>query len=190
MERIIKNAINRHSDQKYYLTQILCEKWLSMNPNPKYTEKDNKKKLEIFDIPNNKVCFVTGGISNGTGDHIYEINNYYKYTGQRGINDQWNIVPILGSINKSYKKIKIILPNGLLIKKDIGYQELTEEEQLLLCENNRNIYTKIQAWKQYATERGAKLSFIEPIAFNNIRKEFHKNYNDMWEITLKSINNT
>ena len=50
MERAIKKAKGRHSDQKYYLTKILCEKWLLKNPNPEFTKEDNQKKLEIFDI--------------------------------------------------------------------------------------------------------------------------------------------
>jgi len=190
MEKAKRNAISRHSDQKYYLTKLLCEKYLSVHPNPEYTVDDNKKKLEIFNIPNNKTCFITGLASNGTGDHIYEINNYHKYTGRRGINDQWNIVPVVGSVNKKYKKIMFTMPNGVSVKKDIGYQELLEIEQNSLLRNDATIYRQLQDWKQYVTKRGAKMSFEETPEFIQIREEFHRNYNNMWEMTLNSISST
>ena len=43
MEKSLKEALNRHSDQKYYLTKVLSEKYLIENPNPVYTEEDHKK---------------------------------------------------------------------------------------------------------------------------------------------------
>ena len=178
MESAIKKAKGRHSDQKYYLTKILCEKWLLKNPNPKYTSEDHQKKLEIFDIPDHKTCFVTGLKSNGTGDHIYEINNYHKYTGRRGIDDQWNIVPVVGSINKKYKKIQFTMLDGKLVKKDIGYQKLTEEEKLYLLQSEDDthidfirVYSQLEKWNQYVVERGAVMSFVEPNEFKQIRTD-------------------
>lgn len=195
MESAIKKAKGRHSDQKYYLTKILCEKWLLKNPNPEYTKADNQKKLEIFDIPDNKTCFVTGLKSNGTGDHIYEINNYHKYTGRRGIDDQWNIVPVVGSINKRYKKIQFTMSNGQLVKKDIGYQKLTEDEKLCLLQSEDEthikfirIYMQLEKWNQYVIERGAVMSFVEPNEFKLIRSEFRNKYDELWRMTISNIN--
>ena len=195
MERAIKKAKGRHSDQKYYLTKILCEKWLLKNPNPEYTKEDNQKKLEIFDIPDNRTCFVTGLKSNGTGDHIYEINNYHKYTGRRGINDQWNIVPVVGSINKKYKKIKFTMSDGKLVKKDIGYQKLTEEEKLYLLQSEDDthidfirVYRQLEKWNQYVVERGAVMSFVEPNEFKQIRIDFRNKYDELWRMTISNIN--
>ena len=48
MEKSLKEALNRHSDQKYYLTKVLSEKYLIENPNPVYTEEDHKKKTRNF----------------------------------------------------------------------------------------------------------------------------------------------
>ena len=195
MEIAIRKAKSRHGDQKYFLTKILCEKWLIKNPNPKYTQEDNQKKLEIFNIPDNKTCFVTGLKSNGTGDHIYEINNYHKYTGRRGINDQWNIVPVTGSINKSYKKVKFTMPNGELVKKDVGYQKLTEEEKRYLLQSQDEthikfirVYKQLEKWNQYVIERGAVTSFVEPNEFIQIRTEFRSKYDELWSSTIRNIN--
>ena len=195
MESAIKKAKGRHSDQKYYLTKILCEKWLLKNPNPKYTSEDHQKKLEIFDIPYHKTCFVTGLKSNGTGDHIYEINNYHKYTGRRGIDDQWNIVPVVGSINKKYKKIQFTMLDGKLVKKDIGYQKLTEEEKLYLLQSEDDthidfirVYSQLEKWNQYVVERGAVMSFVEPNEFKQIRREFRNKYDELWRMTISNIN--
>ena len=138
MQKSLKEALNRHSDQKYYLTKVLSEKYLIENPNPVYTEEDHQKKLEIFEIPDDRTCFITGYDSNGVGDHIYEINGYYRYTNRRGVNDNWNIVPVVGSRNKSYKKIKFTI-DGSKVKKDIGYQELTDEElDTLPCSDTKH----------------------------------------------------
>ena len=195
MESALKKAIGRHSDQKYYLTQMLCNKWLDKNPNPEYTNEDNQKKLEIFDIPNNKTCFVTGLKSNGRGDHIWEMNGYHKYTNRRGINDQWNIIPVVGSKNKTYKKIQFTMPDGKLVKKDIGYQKLTEEEELYMLQSEDDIlmdsiriYKQLEKWKQYVAERGAVLSFEEPNKFKLIRSDFHNKYLELWRDTYSNIN--
>lgn len=195
MQKSLKEAFNRHSDQKYYLTKVLSEKYLIENPNPVYTEEDNKKKLEIFEIPDNRTCFITGNNSNGVGDHIYEINGYYRYTNRRGVNDNWNIVPVVGSRNKSYKKIKFMM-DGSTVKKDIGYQELTDEELIFLLqsENEEHLtlvetYMKIMKWKEYVERRGAVMSYEEPDNFIAIRNDFKNMYCKMWsDITTKIEN--
>lgn len=193
MQKSFKEALNRHSDQKYYLTKVLSEKYLIENPNPVYTEEHHKKKLEIFEIPNNRTCFITGDDSNGVGDHIYEINGYYRHTNRRGVNDDWNIVPVVGSKNKSYKKIKFTM-DGSKVKRDIGYQELTEEEQLFLLqsENEEHIkfmetYMKIMKWKEYVHRCGAVMSYKEPENFIKIRNDFKNIYTKMWSDIISKI---
>ena len=193
MDKPKKWALSRVSDQNYYLSKILSEQYLEKNPNPTYTDEDEKKKLEIFQIPNNKTCFVTHNESNGTGDHIYEINGYYKKTNKRGINDDWNLVPVVGKLNKSYKKIKFEM-NGETIVKDIGYQSLTGvEERFLLSSSNENylrmglISHMIDKWKQYVKERGAKMCYEEGDEFKNIRKNFNERYKNMWGETFREI---
>ena len=119
-------VLGRWSTINYELTKVFSVVE-SIGINPVFTEDDYKKKLEIFEIPNHKTCFISGEKSKGRGDHIYEINGYYKYTQLYGIDDRWNTVPVKVSLNKGYKKLKFIM-NGKQIEKDIGYQDLTEEE--------------------------------------------------------------
>ena len=68
MEKAIKAAYNRHSDQKYYLTKILkrfC--YLKKSNYPEFTDEDNKFKLELFGIPDLDTCFITGTPCKGVG---------------------------------------------------------------------------------------------------------------------------
>ena len=189
-------AITRHGDQQYYLSKILSEKYLNTFPNPEYTKQDEIEKCRILEIPKTNTCFITGTSCNGVGDHVYEVNGYHRYTQKRGINDQWNIVPVCGTSNKIYKKVKFIMPNGTLVNKDIGYEELTEEELLFLYQSTESdlisyalIYNKLKKWKEYVKKRGAIICYEEPDNFIEIRKKFKSDYGEMWEKTFKHIDN-
>lgn len=187
IEKEIKQAINRHSDQKYYLSKILEKIHQKNEPNPLFTDEDLKMKLEIFDIADKNSCFITGKVCKGVGDHIFEINGYYERTGRRGINDPWNIIQVCGNLNKSYKVFKFNI-SGINIKKDIGYQDLTDDEHYYLLSSNNSeyikmgiIYEKIKNWKIYVKSRGATMSYIENHKYEKIRKEFRKKYNEFWD---------
>ena len=104
---------------------------LIKNPNPIFTQDDLNKKLEILEVESIKECFVTGNQSKGVGDHLFEINGYFKNTCKRGFNDKWNVLPVCGDKNKNYKKFNFMM-NNILIKKDVGYEDLTNEEFLYL----------------------------------------------------------
>jgi hypothetical protein len=193
MRKYIREAQRRHSDQKYYLTKLLGFIYLQENPNPEFTDEDEKMKLVIFDIPNTKTCFITNNDSNGVGDHIYEINGYFKKTNKHGINDKWNLVPVEGKINSSYKKFEFKI-NGKKIKKDIGYEELTIYElDSLISSSNVDynemalIYCKMQEWKMYVRDRGAKLCYEETQEFTKIRDNFKNNYDKLWKNTINEI---
>lgn len=195
MEKENRNAFTRHGDQQYYLSKILSKKYLLMNPNPEYTKQDEIKKLEILDIPNSKTCFITGENSKGVGDHLYEINGYYRRTNKRGINDKWNILPVCGVENKRYKKIKFTMPNGRLVNKDIGYEQLDVEEFNYMIESGdpelckmADIFIKIIEWKSYVEKRNAKIYYEEPENFKNIRIKFKENYIIFWQNTINAIN--
>jgi len=148
-----KALISRWSDQYYYYTRAIYYAHYS-HLNPEFTKEDRIKKCEILNITNCKTCFISGEKSKGVGDHLFEINGYAKFTnGKHGTYDEWNTVPVVGKLNKSYKKIKF--ENGNT--KDIGYQELTQEEINECSEKNKEIYIKINKWKNYVKSRKATL---------------------------------
>jgi hypothetical protein len=97
------------------------------------------------------------------------MRDYYKYTKCYGFDDEWNVIPIDSTINKSYKTFKFKNSNS----KDIGYQKLSDSElEELIEEDNNNIknegyiitrlqiYKKINNWITYIQDRGAILSYI------------------------------
>ena len=175
-----RKLITRWADQKYYFINFIYEKFHCVNP--KFTEDDRKKKCEIFNIPNDKICFITGKPCKGTGDHLFEINGYAKKTnGLHGTNDEWNKIPVIGSKNKSYKT-KFGKNN-----KNIGYQDLTDEELKKCTNDQKNIYQKIKSWKEYVKKRGAsltwKLTEKQERAMANKKEEYEK----MWN--MDNINN-
>ena len=193
-----KNALNRRSDQYYYLSKALSQRHLILSPNPIFTEDDAKKKREIFDIPDLKTCFITKKESNGIGDHLYEINGFHKKTGFRGVYDSWNTLPVCGSENNRYKIVEFTMPDGTKIKKNIGYETLDDYMlEYLFTSNDKKLmsildkYNKIIAWKDYVRERGAHICYEESDSFKDIRTRFAKNYEELWIQTIDDIlNNT
>lgn len=194
LSKEIKAALSRCSDQNYYVSKLLSGIYLEKNPNPKFTIEDQKKMLEIFEIPNTKTCFLTGKPCKGVGDHIYAINEYYRRSGRRGINDPWNIIPVCGERNKNYKLIKFKL-NGVQVKKDIGYEDLTGEEACYLLSSDDNmelemgvIYYKVYMWKKYVKSRGAVISYEEDESYEKVREKFKMLYNEsLWDPILKEM---
>tara|TARA_Y100000389_G_scaffold106063_1_gene102984 strand:+ start:854 stop:1669 length:816 start_codon:yes stop_codon:yes gene_type:complete len=142
-----KNLENRETDTYYWFDKDILNCY-DIKYNVRFLPKDARMKLEIFEISRDNICIITGQKSNGIGDHLYEIRGYYKATGHYGSETQWNILPVIGSENKKYKK---------MAGKDIGYQELTDEELTTCSESQRELYVKIQKWKQYCKERGANI---------------------------------
>ena len=195
MERARKTAIGRCSDQYYYLSKILSAKFMELSPNPTFTEEDRQKKMEIFGVENLNTCFITGEPSKGVGDHFKEINGYYAKTGMRGIDDEWNILPVSGSQNKSYKIMEYVI-DGKKIKKNIGFESIPDWELLHLASSENevylqyyDIYVKVWNWQRYAENRGAKMWYKEPESFENIRKVFKEKYvSDLWIPILELIN--
>ena len=54
-----------------------------------------------------KTCFVTGQKSNGVGDHLYPMRNMWKITHRCGSTSQWNLIPVISSMNQGYTSICI-----------------------------------------------------------------------------------
>lgn len=182
LNKAIAAGKSRWNDQKYYFTRVIYERRQLTNPTP--TEQDKVEKCRIFQIPNLNTCCVTHLSSNGVGDHLFEINGYAKATANtygvalHGRYDWWNTVPIVGSMNKSYKKFPILGAKP----KDVGWQTLTKCEYASQTTERRRLYDMIQEWKSYCVHRGAGLSFMfdaEDTAFFNSRKVL---YDKLWYI--------
>lgn len=171
----------RWYDQKYYVTRVIYERRQLTNPAP--TEHDKAEKRRIFQIPNLNTCCVTHLNSKAAGDHLFEINGYANATKEtygvalHGRYDWWNTVPIVGSINKSYKKFPILGKKP----KDIGWQTLTKQEYAMQSVERRRLYDMVQEWKRYCASTGASLSFMfnaEDVAFIDSRKAL---YDKLWD---------
>jgi len=190
-KKAVTNAYSRHSDQAYYLSKYLSALLLEKNLNPIFTKENEKMKLKIFGIENIKTCFISGNPVNGVGDHFYEINGYYKKTGKRGIDDPWNILPVCGVLNKSYKIFKFKM-NGKNIKKNIGYEELTNVELQFLIDSDEedyremaDIYCKINKWKEYVEQLEANICYEEKESFKEIREFYKQGYKKLWDNTFE-----
>ena len=189
--KAVAKAYNRCSDQEYYLSIVLSAKWIERCGQPIFTEENKKMKLKIFGIDNIKTCFITGTSVNGVGDHFYEINGYHKKTGKRGLDDPWNIIPVCGPKNKTYKIFKFKM-DGKNIKKNIGYEPLTMVELGFLIDSDEeeyremaDIYCKIYEWKLYVEKQGAIICYEEDESFKEIRENFKQDYKKMWDKTFE-----
>lgn len=67
-----------------------------------YTEEDDKKKCEIFDIDKSNIDFTTKTKMSGIGDHYYPLCKEYKKKSRIGSDSGWNRIPVSGS-NHKYK---------------------------------------------------------------------------------------
>jgi|TARA_Y100000389_G_C17382128_1_gene474941 hypothetical protein len=192
-KKAVKNAYSRHGDQAYYLSKYLSALLLEKKINPIFTKENEKMKLKIFGIDNIKICFISGKPVNGVGDHFYEINGYHKKTGKRGIDDPWNILPVCGALNKSYKIFKFKM-NGKNIKKNIGYEPLTMVELGFLIDSDEEeyremaeIYCKIYEWRTYVEQQEAIICYEEDESFKEIRAFYKQEYKKLWDKTFEFI---
>jgi hypothetical protein len=130
--------------------------------NPPFEKRDQIEKLKICGIKNEEICAICGlsRASSGQGDHVWERKGYLKDTGYCGIiSGKWNRLPICNrrgcNSGRSYKKI--ILTNG--IKKDIGRDELTENDHLLVKDGDKKAVNIVVGWKDYVKKRGAIIRY-------------------------------
>lgn len=75
---------------------------LDVRYNIDYTEEDDKKKCEIFDIDKSNIDFTTKTKMSGIGDHYYSLCKDYKTKSRIGSDSGWNRIPVSGS-NHKYK---------------------------------------------------------------------------------------
>lgn len=118
--------------------------------------QDREWKLKICGIPDERTCFVTkksGGV--GRGDHVFETKGYFKLTGKFGVDDDWNILPVAGSLNNTYKIFQF--KDGHV--KNVGFQNLTRAELAECSKKQKHIYNVIRRWRAYTKRRNIRLSF-------------------------------
>lgn len=129
--------------------------------NPPFTSVDRTVRNALFDPT---CCFVSGKPlrPSATGDHLYEVRNYYRVTGRYGVDAQWNRIPVHHSVNTKYKVFEIALPSGTTVKRNVGHETLTDEEYDACTPKQRFVYDLLQQWKAYVGYRGARLSYALP----------------------------
>ena len=125
--------------------------------NPIFTEADHAKKLNICGVAHFTDCFVcknNGGKNLKAGDHLYECKGYHEITGEYGVRDKWNTLPVCSNrdCNKNYKKIR--LTDGRTL--DAGHEDIPIE---LVPPHQQYIVETIQKWKAYTARRHAVLHF-------------------------------
>jgi len=141
--------------------------------NPKFTNNDRKIKYECFGIKK-KTCIITGEYINGKGDHLHSVRGNVSSDCSWGSDTLWNIIPVCGRLNSTYKKVKFLIDGIEPYEKDIGCHILTQEEQDYVEQNyseplapngptKLEIYNKIQNWKKYCNNKNVVLH-VENIA--------------------------
>ena len=157
-ENPIKNRLN--SDVPYYIASALSTTIDNLKQ-VNYTEDDEMMKMKIFEISSSNECIMThktDGVQKG--DHLYPMRQAYTKIGGYGSNSKWNLIPVTGSLNKSYKNFRFEKkPKKNSYSKDIGYMTLTKDEYSLCTKQEQDLYNKIQTWKAYVISRGAFLFY-------------------------------
>jgi hypothetical protein len=182
-----KNNINgRLSTLQYEAIKDYINKNYEINQ-PKFEEKDKKAKIEIWELEKevmeknekgeitikkdkdgNPIKYNSSAFGNdkcdiNKGDHIYGIREGLKKIGVIGSNSLWNMVPCTQKQNVSWKNVLI---DGK--SKNLIYDDFTQEEIDSFDKNTSSKYTKLNKWKKYCNERGAKLFWINGIEINKI----------------------
>ena len=149
-------------------------KRLYQHTNPVFTEDDRMKKLQICNVVHFRECFVcknNNGRSIKAGDHLYECTGYRKITGEYGVSDKWNTLPVCLPCNYNYKKIPLV--DGRVL--DAGFNEIPNE---LVPPHKQHIVATINKWKAYVAQRGAVLHFKFDDRQQSIYEEALKKYED------------
>jgi len=170
-----KNNIDgRLSTLQYEAIKDYINKNYEINQ-PKFEEKDKKAKKEIWklekevmDKDGNPIKYNSSAFGNekcdiNKGDHIYGIREGLKKIGVIGSNSLWNMIPCTQKQNVSWKNVLI---NGK--SKNLIYDHFIQEEIDSFDEYTFLKYTKLNEWKKYCNERGAKLFWINGIEINKI----------------------
>lgn len=157
MAKQARNVNSRKSTIRYEMTRDFVADYTSRHI-PEFTAKDEIAMKKIFSIPNLNTCVVTGQeVAKSGGDHLFEVRGYFKKTGKVGIEQRWNRIPVLPEENKRYKKYEFVDPNGKKYYKNIGFEDLSDEELESCSLDKIRLYQSIKSWFEYCDERGVKL---------------------------------
>ena len=132
-----------------------------------FDEAAERKRCEIWGPNWKTTCAWTGThIPTGKGlsiDHLFPIRGAYGNSrnsktgwldgGLRGSDSPWNRVMVLKQLNSGFKIFNHMADHGW--KKDVGYQDLTEEELGQCTFQEQLFYKKLDLWRAYARSRGA-----------------------------------
>lgn len=168
------NISGRLSTLQYEAIKDYINKNYEINQ-PKFEEKDKKAKIEIWELEKEKKnkngeiekyyssAFCDDKNNINKGDHIFGIREGLKIIGVIGSDSLWNMVPCTQKENVSWKNIKVHEKN-----KNLVYDNFTQEEIDSFDEDTLIKYNKLNKWKKYCNERGAKLFWINGIEINKI----------------------
>ena len=145
----ISSVLNRESTMINAMVKDYINEKLEINQ-PKYTEQDEEKKMEIWGYKKGLSVFSQAKCNPNKGDHIYGIREAIQSNEIWGSDSKWNMIPCTHNENVSWKKI-----NG----KNLVYDEFTEEEFKMFSYEQKNNYTKLQNWKKYVESRAAKMYY-------------------------------
>lgn len=126
---------------------------------PEFTPEDQNKKEEIWLCRGGTSCFSDIKCDKNKGDHIYGVRERIK-EGIIGSNSKWNMIPCTHNENLNWKK-------GPL-DKNLVYDTFTKEEIDKFTDKQKDYYKRLQDWKKYCKERGAKLYWINGKEINKL----------------------
>ena len=129
--------------------------------NPSYDDEAEAEYRRIFGVASRAECFITHRrVNPARGDHLYAVRQYHRHTGRCGVDSRWNRINTYYNDTRDYKVFRANDSQGnLVVDKDIGYQDLTEEELNHFDEDKKIIYHKVTEWKAYLQRRNVHLSF-------------------------------
>tara|TARA_B110001450_G_scaffold214095_1_gene206758 strand:- start:2205 stop:3110 length:906 start_codon:yes stop_codon:yes gene_type:complete len=143
-----------------------------------FDKEAEEKKKEIWGYEWEQTCVWTGQKSHLSVDHMYPIRGAYGNKsslktgwinkGLRGSDSQWNTIMVYKTKNAGFKIFNHQKTHGW--KKDVSWQKLTTQELEQCTEQEKDFYTKLQAWRAYTMRRGASFCW-----------QFEKNTNEQIE---------
>ena len=185
--------MRRKYDTAKHCVLTLLETQVEKN-NVIFDKEASDKKKEIFGYDWEKTCILSGTTTQLSVDHIFPIRGAYGNKkkvktgwlkeGLRGSDSQWNTIMVYKAKNSGFKIFNHTKTHGW--KKDISYQYLTSEELNQCTPQEKDLYVKIQLWRDYAKKRGASFcwQFEEE---TNIKIE--QIYTDIYKLLEERISN-
>lgn len=164
---ILKKIGARRADTQYYFALTLLKKLDATQPT--WSPADTAEMCRIFEISDKNTCIITKKSKGvGRGDHVYDVCKNLWSDGILGSDHLCNRLPVTGALNAGYKifpgkhpetgKARKFQCSG--VSKNIGIEELTDEEIKELLPENLDLYRKFQQRKEYLKRRGFKDHYV------------------------------